>query len=119
MEAVAAFYASPIGQQLQQADRIWRELPFSRLIPAKLYRKDAEDGETMLIQGVIDLLFETPDGRLVLVDYKTDKDTRPASLHHRYDKQIQLYSDAVEHILGKAVSERMLFLLHDGTMLAM
>ena len=119
VETIAAFYASPIGARLLRAAKVWRELPFSRLIPAQLYRKTAEDGETMLIQGVIDLLFEEADGTLVLVDYKTDSDTSPAKLHASYDKQIGLYRDAVKGILGRTVDESLLYLLHDGTTLAM
>ncbi|WP_294156691.1 helicase-exonuclease AddAB subunit AddA [uncultured Selenomonas sp.] len=119
IETIAAFYASPIGARLLRAAKVWRELPFSRLIPAQLYRKTAEGGETMLIQGVIDLLFEEADGTLVLVDYKTDSDTSPAKLHANYDKQIGLYRDAVKEILGRTVDESLLYLLHDGTTLAM
>ena len=126
-DAVTSFYATSSGQRLRHAARIWRELPFSRLIPipAELYPASAKPGgagatgETLLIQGVIDLLFEEADGTLVLVDYKTDSDTSPAKLHDRYDKQIAFYTAAVEQILGRTVDERMLYLLHDGTTLAM
>lgn len=117
--AVAAFYMSPVGKRLKKAVRIWRELPFSRLLPVKRFYEGAEEGETMLIQGVIDLLFEEENGNLVLVDYKTDSDTRPSGLKKRYALQIELYSEAVSAVLGKAVSERELYLLHDGTMLKM
>ena len=73
----------------------------------------------MLIQGVIDLLFEEPDGTLVLVDYKTDSDTRPEKIRKRYALQLDLYSEAVSAVLGRDISERMLYLLHDGTILNM
>ena len=127
VKRLAAFYASPIGTRVRRAAKVWRELPFSRLIPipAELYPASAKPGgagapgETLLIQGVIDLLFEEADGTLVLVDYKTDSNTSSAKLHDRYDKQIAFYTAAVEQILGRHVDERMLYLLHDGTTLAM
>ena len=118
-DAVTSFYASSIGQRLRHAARIWRELPFSRLLPAKRFYETAGEGETLLIQGVIDLLFEEPDGTLVLVDYKTDSDTRPEKIRKRYALQVDLYSEAVSAVLGKEISERMLYLLHDGTILNM
>ena len=118
-DTVAAFYASDVGKRLQKASRVWREMPFSRLLPVDRFYPEAEAGETMLIQGVIDLLFEEPDGTLVLVDYKTDSDTRPESIKKRYALQVELYSEAVSAVLGKHVDERELYLLHDGTTLAM
>ncbi len=117
--AITSFYASSIGQRLRHAARIWRELPFSRLLPAKRFYETAGEGETLLIQGVIDLLFEEPDGTLVLVDYKTDSDTRPEKIRKRYALQLDLYSEAVSAVLGRDISERMLYLLHDGTILNM
>lgn len=117
--AVTSFYASPIGRRLRHAAHIWRELPFSRLLPAKRFYATAGEGETLLIQGVIDLLFEEPDGTLVLVDYKTDSDTRPEKIRKRYALQLDLYSEAVSAVLGREISERMLYLLHDGTILNM
>ena len=118
-DAITSFYASSIGARLRHAARIWRELPFSRLLPAKRFYETAGEGETLLIQGVIDLLFEEPDGTLVLVDYKTESDTRPEKIRKRYALQIDLYSEAVSAVLGRDISERMLYLLHDGTILNM
>ena len=117
--AVTSFYASPLGQRLRHATRLWRELPFSRLLPAQRFYETAEEGETLLIQGVIDLLFEEADGTLVLVDYKTDSDTRPEKIKNRYALQLDLYSEAVSAVLGRPIRERYLYLLHDGKTMKM
>ena len=61
------------------------------------------------------MLFEEADGKLVLLDYKTDRDTRPARVRERYAKQVELYREAVAGILGRPVKESILYLLHDGT----
>ena len=71
------------------------------------------------MQGIIDLLFETEEGRLILVDYKTDSDTRPEIIRSRYALQLDLYSEAVAAILGQPVTERCLYMLHDGSLLTL
>ena len=77
----------------------------------------SESAEKIFIQGVIDVLFEENDGSLVLLDYKTDRDTVPEKIRRHYAKQIELYRQAVESILGRKVKESILFMLKDGTSL--
>ena len=120
---VSGFFASELGIRVLRASseggRVWRELPFSRMVPAKLiYPELPEDSGGIFSQGIIDLLFEENDG-LVLVDYKTDSDTNPEAAAERYRIQIKLYSRAVEAIMGKKIKERYLYMLHDGTTISM
>ncbi|WP_337543567.1 3'-5' exonuclease [Mitsuokella jalaludinii] len=116
--SIERFCSSAIGKRMKSAARVWRELPFSRMIPVgKVNPAYSESAEKIFIQGVIDVLFEENDGSLVLLDYKTDRDTAPDKIRRRYAKQIELYREAVESILGKPVKESILFLLHDGTSL--
>ena len=51
----------------------------------------------------------------MLLDYKTDKNTRPAAVREKYRLQIEIYTEAVEAILGRKVAERCLYLLQDGS----
>ncbi len=117
--AVAAFYRSMIGERMKRARQVMRELPFTRLLEAKRFYPAADAGEKVLIQGIIDLLFEDEAGKWILVDYKTDKDTDPQKITKRYALQIRLYAEAVETMLGKPVAERYLYLLHDGKILSL
>jgi ATP-dependent helicase/nuclease subunit A len=96
VEDILAFFSSAIGQRLQRAPFVEREVPFSLGLPAReVYQKgrvtltldepannlsnEGPDGwhagggeeEVVLIQGVIDCLFRDEQG-LVLLDYKTD-----------------------------------------------
>ena len=116
---IAKIFASPLGNELRHARRIYRELPFSRLLPACRFYPAAEASAELLVQGIIDLLFETEEGRLILVDYKTDSDTRPEIIRSRYALQLDLYSEAVAAILGQPVAERCLYMLHDGSLLTL
>ncbi|MFV0636153.1 helicase-exonuclease AddAB subunit AddA [Mitsuokella sp. WILCCON 0060] len=114
--SIERFCASPLGKRLRGAKSIWRELPFSRMIPVgEVSRAYAESHEEIFIQGVIDVLFEEHDGSLVLLDYKTDRDTTPDKVRRHYAKQIELYREAVESVLKRKVKESILFMLQDGT----
>lgn len=116
--SIDSFCQSSLGQRMQQAVRVWRELPFSRMIPVgEVNPAYVGSSEKIFVQGVIDVLFEEADGSLVLLDYKTDHDTTPEKIRRHYAKQIELYREAVESILGKNVKESILFMLHDGTSL--
>ncbi|PAK40453.1 helicase-exonuclease AddAB subunit AddA [Peribacillus simplex] len=122
-ETIVDFFDSEIGQRMQRAESIRREVPFTMSLPAKeAYSDWAAGDEEVLIQGVIDCIFEDEQG-LVLLDYKTDTITgRFASgyegakeiLADRYRMQIQLYTRAVEAIMNKKVTGRYLFFF-DGS----
>ncbi len=121
IKSLQAFCDSPLGEGVRQASRVWRELPFSRLLPARdFYRKLPEDSTAQcFVQGVIDLLYETAAGELVLVDYKTDRDTDPRHARDRHGEQIRLYREAVTAVTGRPVAAAYLFMLSSGTIVAL
>ncbi|WP_138753335.1 helicase-exonuclease AddAB subunit AddA [Paenibacillus sinopodophylli] len=118
LTAVAAFFDSELGQRLTKASWVRREVPFSCMFPAsRVYPKTDERlaGESILIQGVIDCLFEDERG-IVLLDYKTDrimnKQWTEASERHRF--QLELYAEAIEAVLGRKVDECFVFFFDGG-----
>ncbi|HHW43406.1 MAG TPA: hypothetical protein GXX25_06265, partial [Desulfotomaculum sp.] len=66
--------------------------------------------ETILLQGVMDLLLVEGDG-LVIVDYKTDWLTEQDLDEgvNRYRVQVDLYARAAEKLLGRPVKEKYLY----------
>jgi len=119
--AIAAFFAGDLGRRLAAARRVMREVPFSRTVPAGRIRPELADdssvaGEPVLIQGVIDCLFEDGEGRLVLLDYKTDRirdgDVPAAAERHRF--QLELYAESIGEILGRPVDEAHVFFFDAG-----
>ena len=103
----------PIIKRLHKAKSIQRELAFSRMLPAKkLLFNNANDDDTIFVQGIIDLLFEEDDG-FVLLDYKTDNCTKDEA-HEKYAVQIKLYANAAAQILQKPVKEKYLYLFHSA-----
>lgn len=115
---VAEFFASPLGQRMLAAKSVWREMPFCRMLKADSYYPEVSAKEAEIFnQGVIDVLFQEQDGKLVLIDYKTDRNTKAAHAKSLYALQLELYSQAVQSVLGIAVAEKYLYMLRDGSLI--
>jgi len=109
-ERLAAFFASPLGREMAEAKECRREFKFSLLVPARDYYPEAEEGEEVLLQGVIDAWFEGEVG-LTVVDFKSDR-VRPGGEGERaeeYRPQLEAYSRALSAILGRPVRRKVLW----------
>lgn len=116
--AIAAFCRTSLFDRLCAAIQVWREIPFTYGLSASEVHPDTFDGkcgETVIIQGVVDCLFEEADG-LVLIDFKTDalkgKSPRHAAEKHRF--QIEKYREAIERIVGRPVREAYVYFFDGG-----
>lgn len=114
----AAFFEEEVGRRMLAAPWVRRETPFSCTLPAaRVYRGTAADigEEPVLIQGVIDCLFQDERG-LVLLDYKTDTVRmgrwEEAAERHRF--QLTLYAEAIASVLGRQVDECYVYFLDGG-----
>ena len=86
-----------VGRALR-AERRWSEISVAAPLEA--------DGRAVALEGIIDLLYETDDGELVILDYKTDDVRNAADLERktaRYRYQGACYAYAVERASGKRV----------------
>lgn len=95
--------------------RLYREFRFSVMLPASLFAtkpeaKERYKREEILLQGVIDCIYEDESGDLHLVDYKTDrlteKELADKSLAERklsdaHWLQLTYYAIAIRKMLGK------------------
>ena len=112
---LAKLTASSLGKRMQRAaaaGKLYREKQFVIGIPAR-EMGDWDSDERILIQGIIDAFFEE-DGKLVLVDYKTDYVENSDILIRRYEAQVRYYTRALEQITGKRVAERYLYSFRFG-----
>ncbi|MCC8169997.1 MAG: helicase-exonuclease AddAB subunit AddA, partial [Oscillospiraceae bacterium] len=92
-EHCAAFFESELAERMMNAKKIYREPPFQIEIPARLYDNTLDsryDDEKMILQGIIDCLFEEDDG-IVLIDYKTDRVNSVEEIIEKYRLQLDLY----------------------------
>ncbi|MCL2002731.1 MAG: UvrD-helicase domain-containing protein [Oscillospiraceae bacterium] len=115
-EAVTRFFQTPRGKTLVTAQGLRREQKFSMLIQnGDLPGLTLPEGEKVLLQGVIDCCYETPDG-MVLLDFKTDR-VKPGGEERRaerYRPQMEAYAAALSAMTGKPVCERTLVFLTTG-----
>jgi ATP-dependent helicase/nuclease subunit A len=100
-----------------------RELRFNVALDAENFSSDPASaerlrGEKLLVQGVIDCLYEDQDGTLTVLDYKTDY--MPAAfrgreeefgdlLRERHRDQLNYYGAAAEIITGRPVGRRLIW----------
>ncbi|MEE1061655.1 MAG: PD-(D/E)XK nuclease family protein, partial [Ruminococcus sp.] len=93
---------------------VMREERFTVKINANLIDDTLEGkaAETKVVmQGAVDLLFEE-NGKLVLVDYKTDRVKEVQRLRTLYSKQLELYKNAVEQSTEMQVSTCIIYSIH-------
>ena len=111
---IIKFFQSPLAYRMWRADRagkLYREQPFVLGIDADRLSNNLPAGETVLIQGIIDVFFVEEDG-LVLLDYKTDSVDTMEELWNRYETQLDYYQEALQKLMGQPVKERILYSFH-------
>ena len=108
-----SFVLSPIGERMARADaagKLYRERPFTALMPAESLNPMWNGMDDVIVQGVIDAYFDEGDG-YVLVDYKTDHvgDKMGDELIEKYRTQLIVYADALEKDLSKPIKEKVIY----------
>ena len=117
LDAVAALFASELGQRMRAAEKLRREFRFQLLCKAADFYPEAAEDDRIVLQGVVDCCFETPDGSITVVDYKTDR-VGPSEIPARaarYRTQLLAYAGALERIFSRPVRRCVLWFLHTGT----
>ena len=110
IELLYKYTKSELWQELKQAKEIHKEEPFYINVPAKEIFEEAAEDEMILVQGIIDLYYINKEGKLILVDYKTDylPDGDVSKLEEKYKVQLDLYKKALEGALGRKVDKVMI-----------
>ena len=112
---VESFAASRLISDMRSAKKLYREFRFNVKLPAEDFTEDdvqkhLYDGEHILVQGVIDCLYEDEAGEYHLIDYKTDrltleerenKELARRALYNKHSLQLSYYAKAVELMFGK------------------
>lgn len=110
-EDILFFLNCGSGRRMSEAarkEKLYKEQPFVLGVDAsEIYPEDLS-GETILIQGIIDVFFEEEDG-LVVLDYKTDKVRSAWELKEKYHAQLDYYAQALEQLLEKPVKEKIIY----------
>ena len=114
LSSLTSFFRSDLAERMRNSAKVRRELPFSIMMPAEeIYAGMQRSGESIFVQGVIDVLFDEGD-TFILVDYKTDKADAEEVIKAHHTFQLNLYAKAIEMIYKKKVSEKYLYLFSMG-----
>ena len=116
IRALERFLSSPLAEEMRRVAAMEREYRFTVLMDARDYDGMSVGGDEILLQGVVDCWFETPDG-LTVVDFKTDRVFTEEELTERaelYRGQLSAYTLALERVLERPVTRRVLYFLSVG-----
>ena len=108
---VLSFLLSDLGNRMCRAAKrgqLSLEQPFVFGIIADRLNNKFPKEETVLIQGIIDAFF-VEDGKIVLMDYKTDAVSSKQALIDRYELQLDYYREALEKITGMKVEQKLIY----------
>ncbi len=98
-DMICRFAESNVAYRMAEADKnklLFREKPF------------VMDYDGALLQGIIDA-FWLEDGKVIVLDYKTDRIKSPDELVLRYKTQLDIYGDALSRIFDKDMSEELIY----------
>lgn len=116
-DAIKKFFSSDIADRMIKAQRIYKEYSFTSSLPVwELYPdtdKNKTKNEVIIIEGVVDCAFEE-DGKLIILDFKTDKAKNSEELKENYGGQLGTYKKCMARVSGKEVSETIIYSFHLG-----
>ena len=110
---IEKFIHSPLFFDIMSSKNVLREFRFNVMLDASQFSDDERlKNEKVLVQGVCDCVYETGDGDIVLVDYKTDFVTEQnyiEVLKERHSLQLLYYKKALELMFERPVSKVLIY----------
>ncbi len=122
------FTKSELAERMMSAKKIIREQRFNLLLHSNSFTKDMDfvdilDGETLAVQGVIDLLLIMDDGSIELYDYKTDRLSAAEladdflaekKMNQSHGLQLSYYAYAISRLFKKECSKIRVYSTHSA-----
>ena len=115
-QKLKGFFTSSVAERMLSSNRVYREkkfiinmsvCEFDNNLPEKF------ENERVVVQGILDCAFEE-DGKIVIVDYKTDRVSSKQQLAERYRPQLDVYKKAVRECLGYEIKQTVLYSFYLG-----
>ncbi|NLP49020.1 MAG: helicase-exonuclease AddAB subunit AddA [Clostridiales bacterium] len=113
LKKISLFFESDLAKRLFKSSKVMREKKFTIRVAAGELYPDLDlppqvSGENVVVQGIVDCAF-VEDGKLVLLDYKTDKVQNARELLEKYSSQLAVYKKALEMVTGLKVGESYIY----------
>lgn len=110
-DKIERFFESELAKQMKNADELYREYKFATLVKVGSFRDDLPkelQNEEVLIQGIADCVY-VKNGKIVIVDYKTDRVKDENELIGRYSAQVETYAKALTKCFDMPVEKTVLY----------
>ncbi len=111
VSSVEEFFESDIYRRIKNSPMVKKEMRFITEMPAGRFDNTLPEdvmNEPVVIQGSVDLVFEE-DGKLIILDFKTDRITNEEKLKTAYAEQLNIYASACAKIFEKPIGECLLY----------
>ncbi len=110
VKAVENFFKGSLAKRIFASELVMREKKFTVSVPiGDVYPElKAFSDERVLLQGIADCAF-IENGKLVIVDYKTDNLENEDEFRKKYTEQVKVYKKALALCTGYEVGETMLY----------
>ena len=111
-DKIKKFFESNLAARILGADKVYKEYAFTVSMPVKEVYPDIDEEiakeDVVIIEGIADCAFEE-NGKLVIVDYKTDRASTADELKEKYSKQLSIYEKSLSQALNIEVSEKIIY----------
>ena len=107
LELVKVFLDSDLFSRVKGSSMVKKEMRFLTEFDATDLKPTLDKSfkcEKIVVQGAVDLLFEE-NGKLVIVDFKTDRNKNEDELRSAYKEQLEIYSKACSSLLDLPIGE--------------
>lgn len=110
VRAVEDFFKGSLAKRMLESELVMREKKFTVSVPiGEVYPELSEfSDEQVLLQGIADCAF-LENGKLVVVDYKTDNLVGEDDFRRKYTEQVKVYKKALELCTDYEVGETLLY----------
>ncbi len=105
---IERFFDSDVSKRMIQSGNIYREYPIFHRLTRYLPEGAAASAAGPYVQGIADMFF-IEDGRIILVDYKSDRFTDEQRYIEDYKLQLDIYSEALQKVFNMPVAERYIY----------
>lgn len=109
-DLISNFVNSELCNRIINSKYIKREMKFLTEFDVSQLTDSCSEfpDEKIIVQGAVDLLF-IEDGKIVIVDFKSDKNKNIDDLIYAYKEQLVIYSKACSKILKKPIGDLIIY----------
>ncbi len=111
LNSLNEFFGSSLFNRIKASKVLKREMRFLTEFSATDLKSELDKSfksEKIVVQGAVDLLF-VEDGKLVIVDFKTDRNKNEDELRLAYKEQLEIYAKACSKLLSYPVGEMIIY----------